>query len=196
MNSSRVTFIYILIKWVNSIWYIYITTVGEGRKICRVHSPCLLRKWGVMRFSYQKLAWPWCYQYEVPWLQKNFKWQIFSTWNEERREETNCVEKRTGIISAREKLWHVESHKQHSSELSSGSASIGSVLIFTDPDPSINKQAVLWPLNNLLSLKTDEIVPTVSNNKKKTYYLIFCWHIESHWRNNDNQITEKEKNLK
>ncbi len=37
---------------------------------------------------------------------------------------------------------------------------------------------VLWLVDEFLSLKTDENVPSIRNKKK----LIFCWHLESHWR--------------
>ncbi len=57
-----------------------------------------------------------------------------------------------------------------------------SVIFCTDPDPSINKQkkqknlgvlTFLWLLNDLLLLKTEVYVPTVSTNKQKK--LLASW---------------------
>jgi hypothetical protein len=60
-----------------------------------------------------------------------------------------------------------------------------------DPYPSISRQkklrktlisTVLWFLNDLLSLKTDVNVPTENNWQKTKKKIIFCWHLECHWR--------------
>jgi hypothetical protein len=65
-----------------------------------------------------------------------------------------------------------------------------------DPDPSINKHNFLKNLDlnsfatsyDLLSMKTDINVPTIgTGNQQKTNLgkkIIFCWHLQSPWKKN------------
>ncbi len=62
-----------------------------------------------------------------------------------------------------------------------------------DPDPSITKQKIvrktliptaLWRLFDFLFLKTNVNVASKSRviRRKAFFYLVFCWHLEGHWR--------------
>ncbi len=67
----------------------------------------------------------------------------------------------------------------------------GCVIICSDLDPFINKEnndqipwfyiTLLWLINKFFPWNLN--VPTVSNKQNFYSEIIFCWHLESHWRN-------------
>ncbi len=72
-------------------------------------------------------------------------------------------------------------------------------------DPSIKKQklvktlisAVYWFHNDFLSLKTDGNVPTKSNKQTKLEKeIIFCWHLGSHWRKEQDPESDPDPSIK